>query len=54
MATNVFVIDNTVHVRFAQAGVSFCDMVLTPEQAADLSHQLIDKLDMYYSPKKKK
>lgn len=49
MDTNVFVINNTVHVRFAKSGVAFCDMALTPEQAADLSHKLIISLDKHYS-----
>lgn len=63
MDTNVFIVegnvkikqpDNTaVHVRFAEAGVAFCDVVLTPEQAADLSHEIIIALSRYYKRIKK-
>lgn len=49
MDTNVFVVNNTVHVRFAYSGAAFCDMALTPEQAADLSLKLVQSLDKHYS-----
>lgn len=52
MDTNVMTVNNTIHVRFACSGTVFCDMALTPQQAADLSHKLIQKRDDYYSPKK--
>lgn len=53
MDTNVMTVNDTVHVRFAYSGAAFCDMALTPKQAADLSHKIITALDNYYKPKKK-
>ena len=54
MDTNVMMVNNTVHVRFAHSGVAFCNMCLTPEQAADLSHDIIKALKTYYRDQKKK
>ena len=54
MSTNVFIAQDKVHVRFAHSGVAFCDMCLTPEQAADLSFKLIDSLDRFYNKQKEK
>lgn len=54
MDTNVMMVNNTVHVRFAHSGVAFCDMCLTPEQAADLSLKLIDSLYGFYNNQKEK
>ena len=54
MDTNVMMVNNTVHVRFAHSGVAFCDMVLTPGEAADLSHDIIKELKTYYRDQKKK
>lgn len=53
MDTNVMMVNDTVHVRFAHSGVAFCDMALTPTQAADLSHEIIKKLAAYYDSQKK-
>lgn len=54
MDTNVMMVNNTLHVRFAHSGVAFCDVCLTPEEAAGLSHKLIDSLDKFYNNQKKK
>ena len=54
MDTSVITVNGTVHVRFAYSGAAFCDMALTPRQAADLSHKLITALDNYYKPRNKK
>jgi hypothetical protein len=48
------IVHDTVHVRFAGHGVVFCDMCLTPEQAADLSQKIIISLDMYYNSAQEK
>lgn len=53
MDTNVMMVNDTVHVRFAHSGVAFCDVCLTPEEAADLSHNILIKLSDYYKQKKK-
>ncbi len=53
MNTNVFVAQDKVHVRFAHSGVVFCDLCHTPEQAADLSHNIINSLVKYYNKIKK-
>lgn len=54
MDTNVMMVNDTLHVRFAHSGVAFCDMCLTPEQAADLSLKLIDSLYRFYNNQKEK
>lgn len=54
MDTNVMMVNNTLHVRFAHSGVAFCDVCLTPEEAADLSHDIIKELKTYYRDQKKK
>lgn len=46
-------VNNTVHVSFAHSGVAFCDVCLTPEEAADLSLNILIKLSDYYKQKKK-
>ncbi len=53
MDTNVMMVNNTLHVRFAHSGVAFCDVCLTPEEAADLSHNILIKLSEYYIQNKK-
>lgn len=47
METKVNIFGKKVHVRFTGLGMMFCDMALSPEQAATLAHQLIDTLDTY-------
>lgn len=54
MDTNVMMVNNTLHVRFAHSGVVFCDVCLTPEEAADLSFKIIDSLDRFYNNQKEK
>ena len=54
MDSNVMMVNNTVHVRFAHSGVAFCDVCLTPEEAADLSHNILIKLSEYYIKNKKR
>ncbi len=54
MDTNVMMVNNTLHVRFAHSGVAFCDVCLTPEEAADLSHNILIKLSEYYIQNKKR
>ena len=43
-----------VYLAGREGGVAFCDVCLTPEEAADLSHNMLIKLSEYYIQNKKR